>query len=216
MCKFGVSKGSAGNVEFVIWDEDETSGEPGQILTSKQHSFSNIKEDVNSGKMTTIDFSEPVTVDGPFFAGVILPDTEGDTLALYMYDQTPNIAWEQFKSGSWYPFDSEYSWQTEAGLAIFPIVDKGSSNSTPVNHVMEAANIRVYPNPFRNIFTVELPNEYKNSRVKVVDLSGRVVFEQVVYNPSGFRINLAQHQPGMYILQVSHENRQYSRLIQKQ
>ena len=68
---------------------------------------------------------------------------------------------------------------------------------------LNSCNIKVYPNPAKRFFTIELPEE--NTVLKLVDISGRIIYQQK--NQTG-KVNLdcQKAAPGIYFLQLINQN----------
>jgi len=120
--KFGVAKNtSGGSVPVKIWSESQ--GKPGNTLFSTSVPLSQIVSDVSNGKSTIINFTNSVTVSSPYFIGVELPQTPGDTVAIVTCanGQVPNnTAWEQWDDGTWYPYNDPQSWGLVVSHYIAP------------------------------------------------------------------------------------------------
>jgi|GEM_PF-603447 PKD repeat protein len=126
LIKFAYAVGGNPDIQVAIWDNGGSNNSPGIIKGSATVSLNTIKNDVANQQMTYIEFGEPVVVMGPFYAGVVLPATTGDTLAIWSNtdgDTDPGIAWEMWESGDWIPMSSNQSWGLNLGQAIFPIVN---------------------------------------------------------------------------------------------
>jgi hypothetical protein len=61
--------------------------------------------------------------------------------------------------------------------------------------------IQVYPNPGNGIFTLKFSDQVKK-RIKVTDLSGRIVFEKNNISDESFQLNLSTHTDGLYFLYI--------------
>lgn len=71
---------------------------------------------------------------------------------------------------------------------------------------IDEIKIKVSPNPSSGIFEVDLGNKhYDNSQVKVVDVLGRLIFEDNV-EQSRFTIDLSQAIPGSYFLVIQQDD----------
>jgi len=79
--------------------------------------------------------------------------------------------------------------------------------ATGINNVT-ANNLQVYPKPFTNSFTVSgLNNTNADTKVKLYDLNGKVVFEKVIGNVSGnVSVTPDLNAKGIYVLTVESGN----------
>ncbi|MFC5271455.1 T9SS type A sorting domain-containing protein [Adhaeribacter terreus] len=68
------------------------------------------------------------------------------------------------------------------------------------------SNVVVYPNPSAGLFNLKVPVSTRNYKVEVMDLTGKVVKQQVVKNNSGAALlNLNGSAKGIYILKITSE-----------
>lgn len=68
-------------------------------------------------------------------------------------------------------------------------------------------NLSIYPNPFRNDFTIHLPVQVQNATLQIHDVTGRLIFEENILAASwqsGYTVNLPSHQ-GMVIISLKDE-----------
>ncbi len=78
------------------------------------------------------------------------------------------------------------------------------------------AGIKIYPNPSNGIFNLEIGNEYSNCKIQLIDLAGRVLYEEVLNNINQHQLNLKDLKQGVYIINLNVDNKQYNeRLIIK-
>ncbi|MBN2806289.1 MAG: T9SS type A sorting domain-containing protein, partial [Prolixibacteraceae bacterium] len=78
-------------------------------------------------------------------------------------------------------------------------------------------NWNLYPNPFTDHFTLQLPGNKENLRLKVSDQNGRIVISQkLTETETQFRIETGELPAGLYIVEISGEKLHYSRKIIKQ
>jgi len=125
---FGVATGGNVPVEIAIWDNSGPNASPGIKLGSETIGLQTIINDVQNETTTYIAFDPPVNIPGSFYAGVLLPSAQGDTVAIYTNtsgDTSPATAWEQWSDFSWHAYDDPSGWALEVSHAIFPIVMPG-------------------------------------------------------------------------------------------
>lgn len=77
------------------------------------------------------------------------------------------------------------------------------------------ASVRLFPNPGTGVFAIESYSE-KITSVRIVDLSGRLVFEKMYENVSDVKIDLSAQKSGVYIAAIKLESSLISRRITKQ
>ncbi|WP_378181344.1 T9SS-dependent M36 family metallopeptidase [Aquimarina sp. SS2-1] len=64
---------------------------------------------------------------------------------------------------------------------------------------------RITPNPSRGNFVINVSKGFGESNVRIIDMNGRVVFEQNILLNSAYGINAQRLRTGIYILQISTE-----------
>ena len=75
--------------------------------------------------MTYVPFNNPVAVSGAFYAGLFLPTSNGDSLAIYTNtdnDVVPGTAWEMWSDSSWHAYNDSSTWGLDLVNAIYPNV----------------------------------------------------------------------------------------------
>lgn len=119
----------AGTATLAIWDNTGSGGAPGTIQRQQTVSIANIPTNGNSIFWDLS--SNPYTITGNFYVGVILPTGTGQSVALFttaMGEVNPGTAWEQFSDNTWHAYsESGVSWGINVAHAIFPIVCTPSS-----------------------------------------------------------------------------------------
>jgi hypothetical protein len=122
---FLIAVGGNPEIQIVMWDNTGTNHYPGNIIASETINLNEIKEDISNNQLTPIQFDVPVTLTTSFYAGFILPDNVGDTLAIWSNtdgDTNPGISWEKWSDNSWHPISSNDTWGWDISMAIFPII----------------------------------------------------------------------------------------------
>ena len=78
------------------------------------------------------------------------------------------------------------------------------------------ANLKVYPNPGSGEYMVELGRHYEKTEVIILDISGQVVQNKVVFNTNQIQLNL-EEASGIYqlILTTSSGQTARTRLIKE-
>lgn len=72
------------------------------------------------------------------------------------------------------------------------------------------AGIKIYPNPSDGMFNLEIGKEYSNCNIRVIDVTGRVLYEEVLNNLNRHQLNLMDLTQGVYIFSLSIDNKQYN------
>ena len=90
--------------------------------------------------------------------------------------------------------------QTSGGSALTLCLTMGIEEPAH-SSFSSSSELSVYPNPAHNSFTVSLNSEMKNAELKLTDVTGRIVIEQPLRNPTT-TINSALS-AGVYFVKVS-------------
>jgi PKD repeat protein len=167
---FAVATGG-GNVQIAVWDNSGSSGSPGTEIVNINIPMTNIISDVQNNYTTFIELNNPIILESSFYAGVILPNNAGDTIAVWTNtdgDSSPATAWELWSDNTWVKYDNPDGWNLSVSHAIFPIVDSDiglnasfTSDITQVNPGQSVQfNDNSYGNPISWEWTFEggLPN----------------------------------------------------------
>ena len=74
-------------------------------------------------------------------------------------------------------------------------------------------DLHVYPNPSKGMFTIELGTDISKAQVTILDINGRVIYENEIINPTT-QIDLSSVEKGVYFLQLTaNGNRANKKLI---
>jgi uncharacterized repeat protein (TIGR01451 family) len=72
---------------------------------------------------------------------------------------------------------------------------------------LDKADIKMYPNPFTDFTTIELPPQYSGSfEIKIYDLTGRLVLSKTTQT-NKFELARQQLVQGVYLMEIHHNNR---------
>ena len=206
---FGYATGnSSSTVAVGIWDD---SGGPFNLLAYQTITLGEIMTDIFFKEMTYVNFLTPVPNPGLYYAGIILPDTEGDTVAVYssgMDDFAEGNAWEMWSDFMWTPVD--LSWDLELRFGIFPI-ELTPTSVQDLRSSEPSLSYELYPNPTHGRFTLEFTDRaYNNLRIQVYDITGKQVYDELLDNPKLHRrieIFPGGLSKGVYLVRLSSENK---------
>src|SRR5690606_1435299 len=179
------AKSGNGNATLKVWNANGANGTPGTELASVSAPLSNIP---TGGNMIALDLSSnPVTINGDFFAGVVLP-TGGSSLALYTTNAgivAGTTGYEQYSEGTWHSYVESYN--NNFTHTIFKVLcttgsggsgDNGGNGTTEISEVEIAEGLKLYPNPANFEAYLISENGQKITSVKVVDMTGKAVYVQ--------------------------------------
>lgn len=193
ICEFVTARKTLTNdvdIAFNVWKNDGDAGSPGTVDGAVFTPISSIIEDVQAMNPTVVFFSQPVIITGPFYAGVVLPQITGDTIALYTNtdgDVNPPTAWEQHATQKWYVYNSEYSWDLDVSHAIFPIV----CGQVGIEENNLGSKMIVYPNPASEKFWIFFDQPVSgNLELSVLNILGSVEKSVVLPDFSGESIEI--------------------------
>jgi PKD repeat protein len=192
--------GSTTNITINVYNNGGTSGAPGTVIGTATVPMSTLLTNFNASAMTGVAFASPITITGPFYIGVVLPQSPGDTLAFVSNtdgDTSPGTAWEQFSDGtSWYAMSvSGTSWGINVSLGIFPIVCTATV-STPENSNLE--NVVIYPNPANDVLNINMINYGKgNVKVDIYNAMGELV-KSINSTSQMLQVDMTDQSSGVY------------------
>jgi hypothetical protein len=203
-------------IEFKAWSN--SGGYPGNVIGTATLPLTEIFADVVAQRMTEVVFDPLVTITGPFFLGVILPTTTGDTLALISTDENevdPGTAYEQWFDGSWHAFAETNSWELKLTQAIYAqYCDLGFG----AGEEMIMPGLKIYPNPTAGVLTVELEPGIAKGQIKFILSNSLGQAEKILtLNPDTEYtiIDLNDLKKGVYFLTLSAKNFKISRKVVK-
>jgi PKD repeat protein len=186
-------------VYFKVWDAAGASGSPGNVLDSVSVPISSIVQDYELGRSTMFTFDDALTLDGPFFMGVELPQVYGDTLALYTNidgDVEKGNGWEQNAEGNWQPY-SETLWSLDIDNAIFPVVCQPVGIKNPYLE----KSLTIFPVPVEDVLNFAFADaSIKVNAVYLFDMTGRQVKVYPRDGSSFGDVNVSALTEGFYFL----------------
>lgn len=215
MADFVIAKNTNNpQITFAIWNNAGANGKPGLMVASTTKPLSSIVADVTNERATTVTFDTPYTVTGPFYAGVILPASTGDTLALWCRKHVTGYngtAWEQWSSNAWYPFNDPDSWgeNMQTTMTIYPIVCQ------PVG-LEEVADpeVTIHPNPATGVVNISLWKSTSDVSLEIISMNGQRVYTRAYPGSfTNFNIDLSFVPKGVYMLQLTDGQRKHSQKL---
>ena len=200
---FGYAKGrDAELIELQIIKDSE--GTPSSILGSTSITLKLIKENADKDYVY-YRFSPPIEINSSIYMSIVLPQYEGDTIALITTDTSENVfntAWELNYYDEWLPYSNPDSWETNLSHLI--ALEIGNYTAIKDN-IKIKQEINIYPNPATNEINIDLGiKSYKNISVDIYEPFGRLVLKKS-YSPQNSRINLdiSNLQIGFYLMAIN-------------
>lgn len=214
--EFAIGSGGSSSIEFAVWNSNGTNNSPGSKIAFQNLPLDGILDDVANQSFTFVEFDNPVLVNGPFYAGVVLPTNTGDTLVVWSNqdgETNPGIAWELWNNNEWYPFSSSDTWGQNVALAIFPIVQ----NTLDVNEFLESGKLHVFPNPSDGWITIDLTEfNFQELQLEIFNMSGNCVLNQSFEKrENSVSVDISDFPAGVYMLRLIDGQQSYTQKILK-
>jgi len=201
---FGFGKGTTGNAQAAVWNH--TGSAPGTTFGTANVSVTSIVSDVTNNYYTYVPFAAPVTIPGPFYAGIILPTITGDTIALVSNadgESVPSNAWEMWDDGVWHSFTTAYSGNLDIRMAIFPHVCQSITSTE--TYTLQAEQVQIFPNPATNKVFISFGDQLLTKiDVKVMNILGEQVMETLYTDVASnmMELDVTGLTPGTYFLKI--------------
>lgn len=103
----------------------------------------------------------------------------------------------------------------ETGCSIVATTDNFSVTGLSTEDFSKS-NFSIFPNPSAGIFTIQTKNPINNANLTVADMKGRIVYQTNAKNLDSKTIDLNNLSNGIYILNISNANYNYSQKLVKQ
>lgn len=87
------------------------------------------------------------------------------------------------------------------GLELWKITDTTSHPNSIASTTGSTANVRIYPNPAHNSFTIKTNTTFRQGNITLTDITGRMVKTETIYNNEQ-TISLQDIAPGIYMADV--------------
>ena len=88
--------------------------------------------------------------------------------------------------------------------------------TTSTNQVIAETLLAVYPNPSLGLFMLELPSSDTEFEIRVLDLTGQIIYEEKTGKSYLVELNLKELNSGIYILELSNSTERYKSKLQIQ
>jgi len=89
------------------------------------------------------------------------------------------------------------------------IADEEENHDENHIQVLTGKDIKVFPNPTKGAFVLELPDGMKNASVLITDVAGRIIERREVVGMNSIHFNLDKVAQGMYMIQVVSGSERY-------
>lgn len=204
---------AGGSFKVAIWND--VNGAPGanpiasKTLTVAEIDTANYQVVGDIGFYNVdVTFNTPIAIptNKKFWAGVILPTSAGDTIALFTNTEG------DFPEASAYTGEIQYdggfkslndgtnaTWQLDVALSVFPKVN--FVNTTGINE-NEIVQYEVFPNPANDVLNFKLKENCKS--IEILSLDGKTVALEVVSGMS-VKLNISNLNSGVYIFKLTND-----------
>lgn len=181
-------------------------GSPSSVLGSSVRTLGDIKKKADKDYIIYA-FDPPVEINGSIYLSVVLPQNEGDTVALMTIEEAEvNTAWELNYENEWLPYsDPENSW----GIKLSHIIALQIGSYVGIKDDIKEAEIKLFPNPAQNSLTVEMGNDQQiSNNIEIYNTFGRLVLSESIMNKNQqFEINISDLNAGFYVLVIKQKER---------
>lgn len=190
--------GEVGDVVFTIWDYSD--GEVGDVLASHAVPMKEIDGSEDLEEAIVVWFDEPVQVSDDFVMGVDISGLSAfdeDDYYLANYSSMDGDGKEAGlalvkETGGW---EAVLEYEVDVDIAIFPIIEI----ETSARPSEDMKSIKLFPNPARQLFTVEAPAVIE--RLEVFDMTGRRVWQDAP-DERLVQVEVGDWHHGIYLVRI--------------
>ncbi|MBW6492785.1 MAG: T9SS type A sorting domain-containing protein [Lentimicrobium sp.] len=215
VAEFAVARSNSNpDITFGIWDNSGVDGKPGAMVASATKPLASIVADVQNEDLTKVLLSEPFAVTGPYYIGVVLPTTMGDTVALWCRKHVEGYngtAWDQWEDGTWYAFSDPDNWGNTVltSMTLHPIVCKTLGISEKADPEASVA-----PNPSTGIVNIQKWRSTSVVELEIFSMSGKSMYKRSFPGAvTNFNIDLSYLPKGIYMLRLRDDKRQHNQKL---
>lgn len=206
---------AGGSYKVAIWND--VNGAPGPTpIASKTLTVASIDTTLANYQLmgdigfynVDVTFNTPIAIptSKKFWAGIILPTTAGDTIALLTntdgdFPEASAYTGEIQSSGTFKSFNdgTTSTWQDNIALAVFPKVN--FVNTTGINE-NEIVQYEVFPNPANDVLNFKLKENCKS--IEIISLDGKTLAFENVSGLSA-KVNISNLNSGVYMFKLTNE-----------
>lgn len=197
----------ANTVLVNVWNSSGPSGDPGMIIGSGPLTMSTIANNISQGNASYYEFTTPVVVSGPFYAGVTFNPTSGDSIAIITNtdgESFPGTAYEQWDNNVWYPYSATpASWGIDVAHFIYPVMCNLSPSSSEEEN--NEGGWSVYPNPSNGgeVLVGWNPESIQPSEIRLFDAGGKMLMQDLLPNAGNvYRFDTSSLAQGLYFVRM--------------
>jgi hypothetical protein len=171
------------------------------------------------GIKTNVIPGVPVKV-GKNPGGAIVGSGTTDTSGYFSFTNLPYDSYTIYTDIPGYPMDSSYTVNltpgNEEATDLTYVVDSNSvyidiTASAPGATTNEVTNLSVFPNPSSGNIYIKLPKENGEEVIRILDLSGRIIYTSATKGNAIFILDLRQLNlsTGIYLLDLQHTGKRF-------
>jgi hypothetical protein len=199
-------------VAYKVWNNDGIGGSPNTVLGSQTTTTLDIYNNIIQvpALPTYVEFLNPITQNGTFYAGVEFDPTNGDSIAVVTNTQnlSTNTAWELWSNNVWYPYNDPNSWNAQLSHAMYPVLCSTIGTS---DYISNPFNIELFPNPANEQLFIGLGNNVLTNaplELKVQNMLGQTVLsKKTMANSKTISLDLADLKNGIYLLEIKQNDK---------
>jgi hypothetical protein len=143
---------------------------------------------------------------------VVLPETAGDTVALWCRESVDGYvgtAWEQWEDNTWHAFSEADNWGLKTSMILHPIV----CITVGINEVADP-QASIVPNPSNGIVNVHTWKNNTEINLEIFAFNGARVYAKAYPGAvTNFNIDLGFLPKGVYVVRLFDEKRQHSQKV---
>lgn len=193
--KWGFAKGNEqDDIRFHIYSGDNL---PQYVVATSFVSLGEIISDYQYGSETYAGFNPRIPVDNNFFAGIALPQTIGDTIAVYStaeYEAGNNTAFQSDLNGQWSSYKWLYGSNFNLKISVNVCYGPDKITSMSIGPVPAHKKLNLLFGRFDGVI----------QKVVVIDYLGKYVFvdSEPKFTGNKYVLNTGQFAAGVYVIKI--------------
>ena len=111
-------------------------------------------------------------------------------------------------------FEGTVDFDPPSGSAVFStdtpqgvIIKMSQDKTNPTHSLPQRDSLRLYPNPTRDVFNIDLGDHYQNISLKINDAKGKLIYQNHYQGQRHLQFSLPGLAPGVYFIEAVTENK---------
>ena len=111
-------------------------------------------------------------------------------------------------------FEGTVDFDPPSGSAVFSadtpqgfIIKMSQDKTNPTHSLPQRDSLRLYPNPTRDVFNIDLGEHYQNISLKINDAKGKLIYQNHYQGQRHLQFSLPGLAPGVYFIEAATENK---------